>query len=118
MRYQIAVEAAMGLCYLHHDCAPRIVHRDIKSNNILLDLEMHAHVSDFGLAKFLQEDGASRWISSILGTLGYIASEYAETLRVDEKSDAYNFGVVNVGANYMEKTNRGIGGLNEHCGVG
>ncbi|PON73386.1 Serine/threonine protein kinase [Parasponia andersonii] len=74
MRYQIAVEAAMGLCYLHHDCAPRIVHRDVKSNNILLDLGMHAHVSDFELAKFLQEDGASEWISFIVGTLGYNTS--------------------------------------------
>ncbi|KAJ0785431.1 putative transferase, protein kinase RLK-Pelle-LRR-XI-1 family [Helianthus annuus] len=50
-RYKIAVEAAKGLCYLHHDCSPMILHRDVKSNNILLDSDYEAHVADFGLAK-------------------------------------------------------------------
>uniref|UniRef100_A0A0C9RRJ5 non-specific serine/threonine protein kinase n=1 Tax=Wollemia nobilis TaxID=56998 RepID=A0A0C9RRJ5_9CONI len=93
-RYKIAVEAAKGLCYLHHDCAPLIVHRDVKSNNILLDSNFEAHVADFGLAKFLQDSGASECMSAIAGSYGYIAPEYAYTLKVDEKSDVYSFGVV------------------------
>ncbi|KAM7518156.1 hypothetical protein LguiB_017118 [Lonicera macranthoides] len=94
MRYRIAVEAAKGLCYLHHDCSPLIVHRDVKSNNILLDSYYEAHVADFGLAKFLQGAGSSECMSSIAGSYGYIAPEYAYTLKVDEKSDVYSFGVV------------------------
>uniref|UniRef100_A0A2P2JCU4 non-specific serine/threonine protein kinase n=1 Tax=Rhizophora mucronata TaxID=61149 RepID=A0A2P2JCU4_RHIMU len=93
-RYRIAVEAAKGLCYLHHDCSPLIIHRDVKSNNILLDLDFEAHVADFGLAKFLQDPGASECMSSVAGSYGYIAPEYAYTLKVDEKSDVYSFGVV------------------------
>ncbi|CAA0817235.1 Leucine-rich repeat receptor-like serine/threonine-protein kinase BAM1 [Striga hermonthica] len=93
-RYKIAVEAAKGLCYLHHDCSPLIVHRDVKSNNILLDSGFEAHVADFGLAKFLQDSGTSECMSAIAGSYGYIAPEYAYTLRVDEKSDVYSFGVV------------------------
>ncbi|KAK7346852.1 hypothetical protein VNO80_21375 [Phaseolus coccineus] len=93
-RYKIAVEAAKGLCYLHHDCSPLIVHRDVKSNNILLDSNFEAHVADFGLAKFLQDSGTSECMSAIAGSYGYIAPEYAYTLKVDEKSDVYSFGVV------------------------
>lgn len=93
-RYKIAVDAAKGLCYLHHDCSPLIVHRDVKSNNILLDSSFEAHVADFGLAKFLQDSGASECMSAIAGSYGYIAPEYAYTLKVDEKSDVYSFGVV------------------------
>ncbi|KAM0924928.1 hypothetical protein ACQ4PT_004804 [Festuca glaucescens] len=93
-RYKIAVEAAKGLCYLHHDCSPLILHRDVKSNNILLDSDFEAHVADFGLAKFLQDTGASECMSAIAGSYGYIAPEYAYTLKVDEKSDVYSFGVV------------------------
>ncbi|KAM0861451.1 hypothetical protein ACQ4PT_045881 [Festuca glaucescens] len=98
-RYRIAVEAARGLCYLHHDCTPMIVHRDVKSNNILLGDNLEAHVADFGLAKFLRSGsggggGASECMSTVAGSYGYIAPEYAYTLRVDEKSDVYSFGVV------------------------
>ncbi|KAJ7957885.1 Leucine-rich receptor-like protein kinase family protein [Quillaja saponaria] len=80
-RFKIAVEAAKGLCYLHHDCTPLIIHRDVKSNNILLDLDYEAHVADFGLAKFLQDAGASQSMSAIAGSYGYIAPEYAYTLK-------------------------------------
>ncbi|OAY33548.1 leucine-rich repeat receptor-like serine/threonine-protein kinase BAM1 [Manihot esculenta] len=93
-RYKIAIEAAKGLCYLHHDCSPLIVHRDVKSNNILLDSNFEAHVADFGLAKFLQDSGTSECMSAIAGSYGYIAPEYAYTLKVDEKSDVYSYGVV------------------------
>ncbi|KAF3452636.1 hypothetical protein FNV43_RR03069 [Rhamnella rubrinervis] len=94
LRYKIATEAAKGLCYLHHDCSPLIVHRDVKSNNILLNSSFEAHVADFGLAKFLFDGGASECMSAIAGSYGYIAPEYAYTLRVDEKSDVYSYGVV------------------------
>uniref|UniRef100_A0A0A9F4N4 non-specific serine/threonine protein kinase n=1 Tax=Arundo donax TaxID=35708 RepID=A0A0A9F4N4_ARUDO len=94
MRLRVATEAAKGLCYLHHDCSPPILHRDVKSNNILLDARMEAHVADFGLAKFLRGNGASECMSAIAGSYGYIAPEYAYTLKVDEKSDVYSFGVV------------------------
>ncbi|KAE9596319.1 hypothetical protein Lal_00048793 [Lupinus albus] len=93
-RLKIATEAAKGLCYLHHDCSPLIIHRDVKSNNILLNSDFEAHVADFGLAKFLQDTGTSECMSSIAGSYGYIAPEYAYTLKVDEKSDVYSFGVV------------------------
>ena len=73
-RLQIALEAAKGLCYLHHDCSPLIIHRDVKSNNILLGPEFEAHVADFGLAKFMMQDnGASQCMSSVAGSYGYIA---------------------------------------------
>ncbi|PON44642.1 Serine/threonine protein kinase [Parasponia andersonii] len=93
-RLKIAIEAAKGLSYLHHDCSPLILHRDVKSNNILLNSDYEAHVADFGLAKFLQDNGASECMSAIAGSYGYIAPEYAYTLKVDEKSDVYSFGVV------------------------
>lgn len=74
-RFTIAFGAAQGLAYLHHDCVPAIIHRDIKSNNILLDHEFRPHVADFGLAKTLQrkvsEEGGA--MSRIAGSYGYIA---------------------------------------------
>ncbi|MCO5567071.1 hypothetical protein L7F22_020756 [Adiantum nelumboides] len=90
-RYNIAIESACGLRYLHHDCSPLIVHRDVKSNNILLDSKYEAHVADFGLAKVLDYPES---MSSVAGSYGYIAPEYVYTLKVDEKSDIYSFGVV------------------------
>jgi len=94
-RYKIAVGAAQGLAYLHHDCVPPIIHRDVKSNNILLDADFGARVADFGLAKVLEscEKGVD-YMSAIAGSYGYIAPEYAYTLKVTEKSDIYSFGVV------------------------
>ncbi|KAL5054184.1 hypothetical protein RYX36_034866 [Vicia faba] len=94
-RYKIAVDAADGLSYLHHDCVPPIVHRDVKSNNILLDGDFGARVADFGLAKVVEITGKGiKSMSIIAGSCGYIAPEYAYTLRVNEKSDIYSFGVV------------------------
>lgn len=80
-RYKIALEAAKGLCYLHHDCSPLIVHRDVKSNNILLDSNFEAHVADFGLAKFLQDSGTSECMSAIAGSYGYIAPGNGKILK-------------------------------------
>ncbi|KAH0701514.1 hypothetical protein KY285_015792 [Solanum tuberosum] len=94
-RFKIAMDAAEGLSYLHHDCAPPIVHRDLKSNNILLDGEFGARVADFGVAKAIDvDDKGTTSMSVIAGSCGYIAPEYAYTLQVNEKSDIYSFGVV------------------------
>ncbi|GMH15822.1 hypothetical protein Nepgr_017663 [Nepenthes gracilis] len=94
-RFRIALDAAEGLSYLHHDCVPPIVHRDVKSNNILLDGNFRARVADFGVAKAIDAAGkATESMSVIAGSCGYIAPEYAYTLRVNEKSDIYSFGVV------------------------
>ncbi|RDX65750.1 LRR receptor-like serine/threonine-protein kinase HSL2, partial [Mucuna pruriens] len=90
-RFAIALGAAQGLAYLHHDCIPAILHRDVKSNNILLDHEFMPRLADFGLAKTLQNQGA---MSRVAGSYGYIAPEYAYTMKVTEKSDVYSFGVV------------------------
>ncbi|KAF8091190.1 hypothetical protein N665_0451s0003 [Sinapis alba] len=98
-RFSIALGAAQGLAYLHHDSVPAIVHRDVKSNNILLDHEMKPRVADFGLAKPLKREdnnGVSDVspMSCVAGSYGYIAPEYGYTSRVNEKSDVYSFGVV------------------------
>ncbi|CAN8229663.1 unnamed protein product [Cochlearia groenlandica] len=96
MRLRIAVGAAKGLAYLHEDCSPTIIHRDIKAANILLDSKYEAKVSDFGLAKFFSDTNSSvTHISTrVVGTFGYMAPEYASSGKVTDKSDVYSFGVV------------------------
>lgn len=70
-RYNVATGVAHGLAYLHHDCRPPVIHRDIKSNNILLDSNLEARIADFGLAKTLLRKNET--ISIIVGSYGYIA---------------------------------------------
>ncbi|XP_026423429.1 MDIS1-interacting receptor like kinase 2-like [Papaver somniferum] len=83
---------ADALAYMHYDCIPAIVHRDISSNNILLDFEYDAKVSDFGTARILMPD-SSHWTSPA-GTYGYVAPELAYTMKVTEKCDVYRFWVI------------------------
>ncbi|KAF3329925.1 putative LRR receptor-like serine/threonine-protein kinase [Carex littledalei] len=91
-RLEIAEDAAKGIEYLHAGCSPTIIHRDLKSSNILLDKHMRAKVSDFGLSK-PAADGSH--VSSIVrGTVGYLDPEYYISQQLTEKSDIYSFGVI------------------------
>ncbi|KAE8665689.1 rRNA-processing protein UTP23-like protein [Hibiscus syriacus] len=91
--YKITMGIAQALAYLHYSCAPRIVHRDIKPSNILLDENLDAFLSDFGLARLL-EVSETHATTDVAGTFGYVAPEYATTCRVSDKADVYSFGVV------------------------
>ncbi|CAJ2672275.1 unnamed protein product [Trifolium pratense] len=91
--YKIAKDIAKALAYLHYDCVPRIIHRDIKPSNILLDGNLNAYLSDFGLARLL-EVSETHATTDVAGTFGYVAPEYAITCRVCDKADVYSYGVV------------------------
>ncbi|KAE8657025.1 hypothetical protein F3Y22_tig00116997pilonHSYRG00845 [Hibiscus syriacus] len=95
IRHQIALGVARGLAYLHHDLFSPIIHRDIKSTNILLDANYEPKVADFGIAKVLQARGGKDCTTTVVaGTYGYLAPEYAYSSKATTKSDVYSFGVV------------------------
>ncbi|KAL9285073.1 hypothetical protein ACSQ67_024603 [Phaseolus vulgaris] len=91
-RLKIVQGIAHAISYLHTDCSPPILHRDVTLNNILLDSDLEPRLADFGTAKLLSSD-TSTW-TSVAGSYGYMAPELAQTMRVTEKCDVYSFGVV------------------------
>ncbi|KAL6534766.1 hypothetical protein OROGR_013441 [Orobanche gracilis] len=94
IRMNIIIGIAKGLSYLHEGLEPKVVHRDIKSSNILLDRQWHNKLSDFGLAKLLNSE-SSYVTTRVMGTFGYVAPEYASTGMLNEKSDIiYSFGIL------------------------
>ncbi|XP_062206653.1 receptor-like serine/threonine-protein kinase ALE2 isoform X4 [Phragmites australis] len=93
-RLKIALGAARALAYLHEDSSPRVIHRDFKSSNILLEHDFTPKVSDFGLARTALGEGNEHISTRVMGTFGYVAPEYAMTGHLLVKSDVYSYGVV------------------------
>ncbi|XP_077219771.1 proline-rich receptor-like protein kinase PERK1 isoform X2 [Tasmannia lanceolata] len=93
-RVKVALGSAKGLAYLHEDCYPKIIHRDIKSDNILLDLNYEAKIADFGLAKIFPDDKTHIEVSQLMGTFGYLDPDCFWTCKFTNKSDVFSFGVV------------------------
>ncbi|KAF4398649.1 hypothetical protein G4B88_013738 [Cannabis sativa] len=93
-RMKIALGAARGLAYLHEDSSPRVIHRDFKSSNILLEEDFMPKVSDFGLARSAMDEENQHISTRVMGTFGYVAPEYAMTGHLLVKSDVYSYGVV------------------------
>ncbi|MCI35398.1 LRR receptor-like serine/threonine-protein kinase RPK2-like, partial [Trifolium medium] len=81
------------LSYLHDQCVPRVLYRDVKPNNILLDDNFNTYLSNFGLAKLLGTSDTQA-TTGVAGTFGYVVPEYAMTCRVSDKADVYSYGVV------------------------
>ncbi|XP_023769899.1 probable receptor-like serine/threonine-protein kinase At4g34500 [Lactuca sativa] len=93
IRMKIAIGTAKGLAYLHEGLEPKVVHRDVKSSNILVDKNWNAKVADFGLSKLLDSD-KSYVTTRVMGTFGYVSPDYASTGMLNEGSDVYSFGVL------------------------
>ncbi|KAL1210929.1 putative LRR receptor-like serine/threonine-protein kinase [Cardamine amara subsp. amara] len=93
-RLKIVIESAQGLEYLHDGCKPPMVHRDVKTTNILLNEQFQAKLADFGLSRSFPIEGESHVSTVVAGTIGYLDPEYYRTNRLTEKSDVYSFGIV------------------------
>ncbi|KAL6335728.1 hypothetical protein AAG906_039491 [Vitis piasezkii] len=93
-RLRIAMDAAQALEYLHDGCNPPIIHRDVKTENILLNEKFQAKVADFGWSRSMPSEGGSYVSTAIVGTLGYVDPEYNRTSVPSKKSDVYSFGIV------------------------
>ncbi|RHN39182.1 putative transferase, protein kinase RLK-Pelle-LRR-I-1 family [Medicago truncatula] len=93
-RLKIAVDAAHGLDYLHNGCKPPIIHRDLKSSNILLDENLHAKIADFGLSRAFGNDNDSHISTRPAGTFGYVDPQFQRTGNTNKKNDIYSFGII------------------------
>ncbi|KAJ7963101.1 protein kinase family protein [Quillaja saponaria] len=93
-RLQVAIDAARGLDYLHNGCRPTIIHRDIKTSNILLDKNFQAKISDFGLSKAFETESCTHVSTDPKGTFGYFDPQYYNTKKLNRESDIYSFGIV------------------------
>ncbi|PHT88288.1 putative LRR receptor-like serine/threonine-protein kinase [Capsicum annuum] len=92
-RINVAIDVAHALVFLHHECYPCIVHRDVKASNVLLDKDGRARVTDFGLARVM-DAGDSHVSTMVAGTIGYVAPEYGQTWQATTKGDVYSYGVL------------------------
>ncbi|XP_022921754.1 probable LRR receptor-like serine/threonine-protein kinase At1g74360 [Cucurbita moschata] len=92
-RIDLAIDVARALVFLHHECFPSIVHRDVKASNVLLDKDGRGRVTDFGLARIM-DVGDSHVSTMVAGTIGYVAPEYGQTWKATTKGDVYSFGVL------------------------
>ncbi|KAJ1690777.1 hypothetical protein LUZ63_014932 [Rhynchospora breviuscula] len=93
-RLRIAYESAVGLEYLHHGCDPPLIHRDVKTSNILLNANLEAKVADFGLSRAFNNEASCRVLTTVVGTVGYLDPEYYTSNQLSAKSDVFSFGIV------------------------
>ncbi|XP_062189540.1 probable LRR receptor-like serine/threonine-protein kinase At1g74360 [Phragmites australis] len=110
-RLDTAIGVALALVFLHHECRPAVVHRDVKASNVLLDRDGRAKVTDFGLARVVRP-GDTHVSTVVAGTVGYVAPEYGQTWRATTKGDVYSYGVLLM---ELATGRRAVDGGEEEC---